>query len=121
MTRTLMLMLIAANGITPVHALADTGDMARGEQVFRTWCAPCHAGGIGNPGMALKPGTAALEEKYHGLVPALLSERTDLTPAVVTHYVRYGVSVMPFFRKTEISDAALADLIAYLTRNAKAP
>jgi hypothetical protein len=31
--------------------------------------------------------------------------------------VRHGVSVMPFLRKTEISDADLDALAAYLTRN----
>jgi mono/diheme cytochrome c family protein len=30
--------------------------------------------------------------------------------------VRHGVSVMPPFRKTEVSDADLAALSAYLTR-----
>jgi hypothetical protein len=30
--------------------------------------------------------------------------------------VRYGVSVMPFFRRTEISDTELAALGAYLAR-----
>jgi len=30
--------------------------------------------------------------------------------------VRRGVSIMPFFRKTEVSDADLAAITAYLTR-----
>jgi mono/diheme cytochrome c family protein len=48
----------------------------------------------------------------------VLEERTDLTPDTVRHFVRNGVSVMPFFRKTEISDAELEALAAYLARGA---
>jgi len=61
----------------------------------------------------------ALQAKYKGAVPALLDKRTDLTPAFVKTTVRNGVSVMPFFRKTEISDADLDAIAAYLTRNSK--
>jgi hypothetical protein len=66
------------------------------------------------------PGTTALAAKYKGRqpgVPAVLDERTDLTPASVRFFVRQGVSVMAPFRKTEISDADLEDLIGYLTRS----
>jgi hypothetical protein len=62
------------------------------------------------------PGTAALRAKYAGKVPAPLADRTDLTPASIRFFVRNGVSIMPFFRKTEVSDADLEALIAYLTR-----
>ncbi|MGD2167433.1 MAG: cytochrome c [Gammaproteobacteria bacterium] len=83
----------------------------RGEDVFQYWCNACHG-----PQM-LKPGTAALAAKYQGTVPAALSERTDMTPAFVELFVRQGVSMMPFFRPTEISNADLSALSAYLTRN----
>ena len=53
---------------------------------------------------------------YKGDKPAVLTERTDLTPELVSFYVRNGVSIMPFFRKTEISDKDLADLAAYLVK-----
>jgi hypothetical protein len=39
---------------------------------------------------------------------------------VTKAFVRKGVSVMPFFRKTEIGDADLDALAAYLARNNKA-
>jgi len=35
----------------------------------------------------------------------------------VRHIVRTGISVMPQFRKTEISDAELDALAAYLSKN----
>ena len=90
---------------------ADEAAIQKGEKVFSYWCATCH-------GPAL-PGTVALETKYKGSRPALLAERTDLLPAVTKTFVRKGVSVMPFFRKTEIGDADLDALAAYLARNNK--
>jgi (+)-pinoresinol hydroxylase len=97
----------------PLAALAATAGGAErelGHQVFQRWCAPCHAAGPGHPG------TTALAALYHGAKPALLEERTDLSPAIVRQYVRHGVTVMPFFRKTEISDAELEALGAYLSK-----
>jgi mono/diheme cytochrome c family protein len=76
--------------------------------VFRNWCTPCHAPGTRHPG------TQALEALYKGAKPAALEERTDLVPELTASFVRSGVSVMPPFRKTEISDADLAALAAYL-------
>ncbi len=83
---------------------------ARGQAVFEHWCAPCHAPGPGHPG------TQALAAKYKGARPEALEQRRDLTPAQVRFYVRHGVSIMPFFRKTEISDAELDALGAYIAR-----
>jgi mono/diheme cytochrome c family protein len=91
--------------------------VAAGRQVFDQNCAPCHGPGIGFPPFAALPGTGALAIKYRGKIPALLTERTDLTPEVVAYFVRHGVSDMPPYRKTEINDAQLAALGAYLSRN----
>jgi mono/diheme cytochrome c family protein len=55
-----------------------------------------------------------LQAKYKGRLPALLEKRSDLTAQQVKFYVRHGVSVMPPFRKTEISDADLTALATYL-------
>jgi (+)-pinoresinol hydroxylase len=79
-----------------------------GKAVFEKWCAPCHGDGPG------KPGTAALQALYKGVKPAILEQRTDLAPEFTRAIVRTGVSVMPFFRKTEISDAELDALSKYL-------
>jgi mono/diheme cytochrome c family protein len=98
-----------AQAVVPAAAKA-----ARGEQVFTYWCAPCHSAG---PGM---PGTQALQAKYGGKLPALLLQRSDLTPQLVAYIVRNGVSVMPYFRKTEIGDADLAALAAYIVSTAQA-
>ena len=97
--------------LAPCARMVQAADVERGHQVFEKWCAPCHAAGPAHPG------TTALAALYHGAKPAPLEERTDLSPALVRQYVRHGVSVMPFFRKTEISDAELDALSAYLSRH----
>ena len=86
----------------------------RGRQVFDKWCAPCHGAGLG------RPATAALAFKYKGAKPALLEERTDLTPEIVKYMVRNGVYTMPASRKTEISDDDLEALAAYLSKTQSA-
>lgn len=96
--------------------------LRRGQEVFRARCLICHGpipkqvvpGGI--PPM---PGTQALQAKYHGTKPALLELRTDLTPAFITAIVRHGINSMPFFRPTEITNADLKAVGAYLSRKRK--
>ena len=97
---------------TPVRA-APSGrmpDKAHGREVYHYWCTPCHAPGPGHPG------TQSLEIKYHGSIPAVLEQRKDLTPAFVKTMVRKGILLMAPFRKTEITDADLDDIAAYLTK-----
>jgi mono/diheme cytochrome c family protein len=89
-----------------------------GKQVYDYWCLPCHGPGLGLPGFAELPGTQQLRIKYRDTqIPALLTERKDLVPEFVKVVVRQGVSFMPQFRKTEISDADLEALAAYPARN----
>ncbi|HEX4025384.1 MAG TPA: cytochrome c [Steroidobacteraceae bacterium] len=89
-------------------------EAARGHTVFEQWCVACHGEGPGHPG------TGALAVKYHGTKPALLEQRTDLTPAIIKFYVRNGYSIMTPFRKTEITDAQLDALAAYLSNAGRA-
>jgi (+)-pinoresinol hydroxylase len=57
--------------------------------------------------------------KYEGTLPPLLEERTDMSPELIRTFVRNGITIMPFFRKTEVSDTDLDALVAYLARNSK--
>ena len=95
-------------------ALADAPPAARGEAVFRKVCAPCHGAGPGNDGSPMLPGTAKLQAKYQGAVPAALEKRRDLTAEALRVFVRNGVGAMPRFRKTEISDADIDAMAAWL-------
>jgi hypothetical protein len=51
----------------------------------------------------------------------VLLERTDLSAQTVATFVRQGVLLMAPFRKTEISDAELRALSAFVARNYSAP
>ena len=93
-------------------AHAQDALVTRGDEVFQYWCAACHAAG---PAASRHAGARVL---YKGAKPAALEQRTDLVPELTRTFVRTGVSVMPPFRKTEISDADLAALAAYLAPKA---
>jgi mono/diheme cytochrome c family protein len=98
---------VAQSSVPPAGSRAQ---LDRGKAVYDEWCAACH-----DPGPR-HPGTQALDALYKGKKPGALEERTDLLPKLTETFVRKGVSVMPPFRKTEISDADLAALAAYLAR-----
>ena len=97
-----------------IVAVTNTpAQVERGRAVFKQWCADCHSPG------PRQPGTQALDVLYKGKKPAALEQRTDLVPKLTETFVRKGVSVMPPFRKTEISDVDLAALAAYLAPREK--
>jgi len=93
----------------PSQHSASPAEPARsaGGKIFDKWCSDCHiAGGRGSQ---------ALQRKYQGAVPAVLEQRNNLPPDYVMLVVRRGISFMPSFRKTEISDIDLALVAGYLT------
>lgn len=108
-----LIVLLATLAFAPVLVSGQESDAidaesVRGREVYEQWCVSCHGTGHG------KSGTIALQAKYQGSIPALLVERTDLVPELTTSFVRSGIFAMPFFRKTEISDADLQALAAFL-------
>lgn len=108
--------LVACVGLSTGVARAEAPPataLAQGRAVYEKWCAPCHDSGIEHPG------THALMAKYPGSPRAsgVITEWTDLTPQYVRFMVRHGMSVMPHFRKTEITDPELEALAHYLSRN----
>ncbi len=105
-------------GVAPMVVGADelAPRYLPGRVVYEKWCAPCHDPGI------IHPGTHALMTKYPNSSRAsgVITAWTDLQASYVRFMVRHGMSVMPPFRKTEISDTELAALAAYLARNTPA-
>jgi mono/diheme cytochrome c family protein len=91
--------------LLPVAAGAQS-EADRGRETYQKWCAPCHGTGLG------KPATSAAAA--HGIKPPVLEQRTDLTPKMIEKAVRNGINFMPRFRKTEISNADLEAIVAYL-------
>lgn len=95
-----------------VRGPIELAGQPRGYFEYEKYCSACHG-----PGPEARPGAMALQAKYNGQLPALLSERTDLVADYVKYLVRNGISIMPRARKTEISDVELEAIAAYLTRN----
>lgn len=105
--------LAAAVAISLAAPIQAQSPPPPGRVVYEKWCAPCH-----DPGKS-HPGTHALMAKYQGTKPAVLLERTDVPASIVKYFVRHGISVMPQFRKTEISDTELDALAVFVSRNTK--
>jgi (+)-pinoresinol hydroxylase len=102
----------APAGVPTGKADSQTGkaEFQTGKAEFQNACAICHGAGPD------RPGTSSLQFKYGGRLPALLEERTDLTPERVKYYIRHGIAMMPGFRKTELSDAQAEAIANYLAR-----
>ena len=112
------MILMAALAVATALATAGAAtavDAARGKVVFEIWCQGCHEP---LPGRGIVPpaGTYTLQQRYGDKLPAALEQRTDLIPAYIRTMVRHGFKVMPPSRKTEIPDADLDALVAYLVK-----
>ena len=94
---------------TTVGAAAHA-DSSAGKQVFNEWCSACH---MDSP---FAPGTIQLRQ-LRGPANAIIEQRSDLSEALVRLLVRQGVAGMPKFRRTEISETELEQLIVYLVKN----
>ena len=105
MTRACLLMALIL-AIAGAAFAADQTSAERGRDLYQKWCTPCHGTGLGRPGT-----TAAAA---HGIKPAVLEERQDLSPKLIETAVRKGANFMPRFRKTEITNADLAAIVSYL-------
>jgi mono/diheme cytochrome c family protein len=103
-----MALIVIATNLRAQEPSVAVADIQAGAVVYRQWCADCHG-----PGRL--PGTSALQRKYQGAIPAALEQRRDMPDALIRSVVRSGMSFMPSFRKTEITDRELALLSAYLT------
>jgi mono/diheme cytochrome c family protein len=110
-----LLLLLGAMPVSAAVADEVPTKYAAGRLVYEHWCAACHDPGI------MHPGTHALMVKYPGgqRAAGVITEWTDLPASYVSYMVRHGMSVMPPFRKTEITDIELGALAAYLSRNTK--
>ncbi len=100
--------------LTATVAVADeaslTAQELQGKHAYDRICIYCHGPGVW--------GTSRLAkrlDKNH----ALLENRTDLPAPTIRAIVRAGVGSMPAMRRTEISDADLDAIAAYLARRAR--
>jgi mono/diheme cytochrome c family protein len=84
-----------------------TTRQAEGKKLYDATCRYCHSEKMW--------GTLAIERR-RGASDALLEKRTDLVPAFVKSVVRNGLGSMPAYRRTELTDAEIDAIVAYLTR-----
>ncbi len=92
---------------TPAAASRTAAASAPGKAVYERWCAECHREG---PGYS---GTQQLA-RSRGPGMAVLEKRSDLAPAYIELIVRNGLNAMPAYRPSEINEADLKALSAYL-------
>jgi mono/diheme cytochrome c family protein len=119
LARALWVSSVLCVAATAAVSAEDNAAAQRGKLKFERTCAPCHGSGPGDDGRPMLPGTTALQLKYKGTLPALLEARTDLTAVVLQGFLRSGSFSMPPFRKTELSDAEIGDIAAYLAMSSR--
>lgn len=90
-------------------AAAQDAQVAAGQRIYDATCRYCHAANL--------TGTRMLELRL-GRDRALLELRSDLSGPYIELVVRQGIGSMPWYRYSELTDAELASVVAYLTRNA---
>jgi len=98
-----LLLSACAVGVSQV----DAG--STGQQVFEAKCSHCHAPGLANPGTHQLAVTRGEDR-------AVLEQRTDLAAEYVEFIVRHGLNAMPAFAPTDVTEAQLVELAAYLSK-----
>lgn len=102
-----ILLLLSISSSFLINTYAHASDIKRGEYLFNKNCLICHGEG---PSYI---GTKVLASRYQGR-EAILLERKNLTPAFIEAITRNGMGVMPGFRKTEINEQDMHELIEYM-------
>lgn len=98
---------VSASAAEPVSL---TAEQQQGKLLFEATCLYCH-----NPrGWATERLKTRLSEDR-----AVLAERTDLDPAYIRAVVRNGLISMPAYTPTDLSEAQIKAIAAYLTRKRK--
>lgn len=103
-----LIALAAAAALLAVTAPAVAAELT-GKEVFDRHCVHCH--GPGNDAT----GTLQLA-RTRGKDKALLTERKDLPAEYIQYVVRHGLKAMPAFVPSDLTDAQLQALTAYLAR-----
>src|SRR5690349_3211503 len=106
----LTLTLALATGVASAAEPSLTPQQRQGKRLYNHICVYCHSPGVWGTNRLSKR-----MDKEH----AVLENRTDLSAAMVQTVVRTGIGSMPPLRKSELSDADLAAVAAYLTRQSR--
>ncbi len=103
----LALLLIGAFALAGAARPATSGEL-KGKEIFELYCSHCH-------GSREAPGTVQLS-RTRGVEKGLLTQRTDLAPEYIEFIVRHGLRSMPPFVPSDLDEAKLKALIAFLTK-----
>lgn len=105
MNRAAFALLALVPLVLAVPALPAAGKTEDGANLFRQTCGGCHlAGGFGTRVLARRVPAGQAE----------LEKRRDLAADYVKAVVRHGMGSMPQIRRTELPDAQLNTIAAYL-------
>jgi mono/diheme cytochrome c family protein len=102
-----VLLLAATAGPLAAQEPQLTPHQEQGRKLYQSTCLYCHGEKVW--------GTFALQRRL-GAEHGLLEKRTDLVAPFVKSVVRNGLGSMPAYRRTELTDADVEAIAAYLTR-----
>ncbi len=101
------LTLVLASGVAGADEPSLTPQQQQGKRLYDHICVYCHSPGVWGTNRLAKR-----MDKEH----AVLENRTDLSAGAITTIVRTGIGSMPPLRKSELTDADVSAIAAYLTR-----
>jgi len=99
--------LILAAGAASADEPSLTPQQQQGKRLYDHICVYCHSPGVWGTNRLAKR-----MDKEH----AVLENRTDLSAGAIRTIVRTGIGSMPPLRKSELTDADVSAIAAYLTR-----
>ena len=105
-----MILALALALVAAVASAAEpslTPQQQEGKRLYNHICVYCHSAGVWGTNRLSKR-----MDKEH----AVLENRTDLSAGAIQTIVRTGIGSMPPLRKTELTDADVSAIAAYLTR-----
>jgi cytochrome c5 len=102
-----ILTLSLAAGVVSADEPSLTPQQQQGKRLYNHICVYCHSAGVWGTNRLSKR-----VDKEH----AVLENRIDLSAGTIQTIVRTGIGSMPPLRKTELSDADVSAIAAYLTR-----
>jgi mono/diheme cytochrome c family protein len=101
------LLAVTGAGALAAQEPALSAQQDQGRKLYQSTCLYCHGEKVW--------GTFTLQRRL-GADHGLLEKRTDLVAPFVKNAVRNGLGSMPTYRRTELSDADVDAIAAYLTR-----
>jgi cytochrome c5 len=94
-------------GVANADEPSLTPQQQQGKRLYDHICVYCHSPGVWGTNRLSKR-----MDKEH----AVLENRTDLSAGAIQTIVRTGIGSMPPLRKSELTDADVSAIAAYLTR-----